>query len=95
MVKVGTSGWVYSHWRGRFYPPDLPAKEWLAFYAQHFETVEVNNSFYQLPKKETFELWRMKTPQGFTFAVKGSRFITHMKKLREVGEALGRFFRSR
>ena len=92
MVKVGTSGWVYPHWRERFYPPSLPTKQWLTFYAQHFDTVEVNNSFYRLPKRETFEQWRKETPDNFLFAVKGSRFITHMKKLKGVEEALDRFF---
>ncbi|MFA0734426.1 MAG: hypothetical protein OGMRLDGQ_000926, partial [Candidatus Fervidibacter sp.] len=92
MVRIGTSGWVYPHWRERFYPPSLPTKQWLSFYAQHFDTVEVNNSFYRLPKRETFEQWRKETPGDFAFAVKGSRFITHMKKLKGVGEALDRFF---
>ncbi len=94
LVRVGTSGWVYQHWRGRFYPPDLPSSQWLNFYARHFDTVEVNNSFYRLPKRETFERWRKETPEGFVFAVKGSRFVTHMKKLRDVGDALKRFFAS-
>ncbi|MCX7968561.1 MAG: DUF72 domain-containing protein [Armatimonadetes bacterium] len=93
-VWVGTSGWVYQHWRGKFYPPDLPSSHWLSFYARNFDTVEVNNSFYRLPKRETFERWRIETPEGFVFAVKGSRFITHMKKLRDVGEAVRRFFSS-
>jgi len=92
MVRIGTSGWVYPHWRERFYPSSLPTKRWLSFYAQHFDTVEVNNSFYRLPKRETFEQWRKETPDNFVFAVKGSRFITHMKKLKEVSEALVRFF---
>ncbi len=91
-VRIGTSGWVYQHWRKRFYPPDLPADKWLSFYAQNFDTVEVNNSFYRLPKRQTFERWRRETPDGFVFAVKGSRFITHMKKLRDIGDALKRFF---
>lgn len=93
-VRIGTSGWVYQHWRGRFYPAELPASRWLSFYAQHFDTVEVNNSFYRLPKRETFERWRLETPDSFVFAVKGSRFITHMKKLRDVDDAIKRFFAS-
>ncbi len=93
-IWVGTSGWVYQHWRGRFYPPDLPASRWLSFYTHHFDTVEVNNSFYRLPKRETFERWRAETPEGFVFAVKGSRFVTHMKKLRNVSDAIERFFAS-
>ncbi len=92
MVWIGTSGWVYPHWRSRFYPSGLPTSQWLSFYAQHFDTVEVNNSFYRLPKRRTFEQWAAETPPDFVFAVKGSRFITHMKKLRDVREALERFF---
>lgn len=91
-IRIGTSGWVYPHWRGRFYPLGLSVTKWLSFYAQNFDTVEVNNSFYRLPKRETFECWHKETPNGFVFAVKGSRFITHMKKLRDVGDALKRFF---
>ncbi|MGQ9463158.1 MAG: DUF72 domain-containing protein [Candidatus Fervidibacter sp.] len=91
MVRVGTSGWVYPHWRGRFYPHDLKPESWLPFYASHFDTVELNNSFYRLPKRETFERWRSQTPEGFLFSVKGSRLITHMKKLMNVDEALSRF----
>ncbi len=94
MVWVGTSGWVYPHWRGRFYPSDLPSRQWLPFYARHFDTVEVNNSFYRLPKRATFEGWAATTPPNFVFAVKGSRFITHMKKLRDAQEALTRFFQA-
>ncbi|MDW8029677.1 MAG: DUF72 domain-containing protein [Armatimonadota bacterium] len=93
-VRIGTSGWVYPHWRQRFYPLNLPMSQWLRFYTQNFDTVEVNNSFYRLPKRETFERWRADTPEDFVFAVKGSRFITHMKKLSDVGDALNRFFRA-
>lgn len=92
MVRVGTSGWVYPHWRGRFYPHDLKPESWLTFYASHFDTVEVNNSFYRLPKREIFERWLSQTPEGFLFSVKGSRFITHMKKLVGVDDSLKRFF---
>lgn len=91
-AHIGTSGWVYPHWRGRFYPTDLRPSEWLPFYAHHFDTVEVNNSFYRLPSRKTFIQWASQTPKGFSFTVKGSRFITHMKKLRGVEEALPRFF---
>jgi uncharacterized protein YecE (DUF72 family) len=80
-LRIGTSGWIYKHWRGTFYPKDLPQKEWLAFYAERFDTVEINFSFYRLPKKETFEAWRDQAAPDFRYAVKGSRFITHMKKL--------------
>lgn len=82
-IRIGTSGWVYPHWRERFYPAGLPERDWLAFYARHFDSVEINRSFYRLPKPENFAAWREGTPPGFLFAVKASRFITHMKKLRE------------
>lgn len=89
---IGTSGWVYAHWRGRFYPPDMPQSKWLTFYSQHFNTVEVNNSFYRLPSRGVFERWLEQTPEGFSFSVKGNRFITHMRKLNSVEEPLYRFF---
>jgi uncharacterized protein YecE (DUF72 family) len=89
-LEIGTSGWIYKHWRGVFYPPALPSAQHLAFYAQHLSTVEVNFSFYRLPEREVFEGWRNQTPPGFLFAVKGSRYLTHMKKLREPEEPLER-----
>lgn len=93
-VRVGCSGWVYTHWREVFYPKGLPQREWFEFYAQQFDTVEINNSFYRLPKPETFEGWRQRSPTGFRFAVKGSRFITHIKRLKDPVEGVGRFFES-
>jgi uncharacterized protein YecE (DUF72 family) len=88
---IGTSGWVYPHWRGAFYPHDLPQTKWLGFYAQHFDTVELNNTFYHLPKEKTFDNWHTKAPESFRYAVKASRFITHIKKLNDVGEPLQSF----
>jgi uncharacterized protein YecE (DUF72 family) len=82
-IYIGTSGWHYRHWRGPFYPEDLPAADQLKFYAGVFKTVEINNSFYQLPKQETLANWRDSTQSDFIFAVKASRYITHMKKLKE------------
>lgn len=88
-ICLGTSGYVYRHWReGVFYPPGLNAREELAYYASRFPTVELNNSFYRLPSPEAFDRWRDITPPGFQFAVKGSRFITHIKQLREVSEEI-------
>jgi uncharacterized protein YecE (DUF72 family) len=87
---IGTSGWVYKHWLGVFYPPKLPGDEHLPFYARHFTTVEVNFSFYRLPARAVFEAWRQQTPDGFLFAVKGSRYLTHMKKLKDPEEPLAR-----
>lgn len=91
-VYIGTSGWHYKHWFGLFYPDKLPAKEMLSFYAQHFSTVELNNTFYNLPAASTFEMWRETSPVNFTFAVKGSRFITHMKKLKDPRSSTAKFF---
>jgi uncharacterized protein YecE (DUF72 family) len=88
---VGTSGWHYEHWRGRFYPLELPKSKWLEFYARSFTTVELNNSFYNLPSEKAFANWGNSSPDGFVYAVKVSRFITHIKKLRNVGEALEKF----
>jgi len=83
LIHIGTSGWHYDHWRGPFYPEDLAKKEFLAFYRQQFHTVEINNSFYQLPSEKTLAEWRDSVPVEFIFAVKGSRYITHMKKLKD------------
>jgi uncharacterized protein YecE (DUF72 family) len=91
-VYVGTSGWHYKHWLGSFYPADLPAKEMLSFYARHFDTVELNNTFYHLPAPATFDSWRENSPPNFLFAVKGSRFITHMKKLKDPETSIEKFF---
>jgi uncharacterized protein YecE (DUF72 family) len=88
---IGTSGWHYDWWRERFYPPGLAKPKWLEFYAQHFATVELNNSFYHLPSERAFANWRDSSPEGFVFTVKVSRFITHIKKLRNAEEALTNF----
>lgn len=89
-LLIGTSGWVYKHWTGIFYPKDMLGSEQLGFYAEHFPTVEINYSFYRLPEKSEFETWRKETPAGFHFAVKASRYITHMKKLKDPKEPLER-----
>lgn len=89
---IGTSGWSYEHWRGIFYPEDLKKTDWLAFYASHFRTVEINASFYHLPKKKTFENWRKTVGRDFIFSVKGSRYITHIKKLKDCREPVKKFF---
>jgi uncharacterized protein YecE (DUF72 family) len=90
-VWVGTSGWSYRHWRGTFYPADLPPSQWLAYYVQRFETVELNNTFYRLPTADAVDGWHTSTPPGFQFAVKGSRFLTHMKKLGDPRAGLRHF----
>jgi len=88
---IGTSGWHYEHWRDRFYPEKLAKAKWLKFYAGHFDTVELNNSFYRLPSEDAFANWRDSSPANFTFAVKVSRFITHIKRLKDTGEAVEKF----
>jgi uncharacterized protein YecE (DUF72 family) len=85
---VGTSGWHYPHWQGPFYPPALPTRAWLAYYADQFATVEINASFYRLPSLAALRAWRAATPPDFTFAIKASRYITHMKKLRAPRQSL-------
>lgn len=95
MIWVGTSGWQYRDWRGGvFYPERLPQRRWLEFYSRRFPTVEVNNTFYSLPQESTFEKWREETPQGFVVTVKASRYITHIRRLRDAGESVD-LFRSR
>jgi uncharacterized protein YecE (DUF72 family) len=91
-MRVGCSGWQYKHWRGDFYAADLPQKSWFAHYAAIFDTVEINNSFYRLPEESTFADWAQRAPRGFLFAVKASRFLTHMKKLKDPEEPVERFF---
>lgn len=91
-LAVGCSGFNYPHWRGLFYPDGLPQRRWLEHYASVFQSVELNVTFYRLPKPETFGKWRRETPAGFVFALKGSRFITHVKRLKEPDEPLERFF---
>jgi uncharacterized protein YecE (DUF72 family) len=88
---IGTSGWVYPHWRGVFYPPDLPQSRWFDYYSQHFATVEINSSFYRLPAETTFDRWQAQAPPGFIYAVKANRFLTHLKRLKDVAEPLERF----
>jgi uncharacterized protein YecE (DUF72 family) len=90
--RIGASGWHYKHWRGPFYDPKIPAARMLSFYIEHFDTVEINNSFYKLPSEETFAAWRDATPANFRYAVKASRFITHNKKLSDPQSALDKFF---
>ncbi|HZQ93342.1 MAG TPA: DUF72 domain-containing protein [Terriglobales bacterium] len=90
-LRIGTSGWHYKHWRGSFYDERCPASGMLASYVQQFDAVEINNTFYRLPKAETLRVWRDCTPPGFCFALKASRFITHNKKLKDPQNALDRF----
>jgi uncharacterized protein YecE (DUF72 family) len=90
-VHIGTSGWHYAHWRGPFYPADLPPAKMLRWYADRFDTVEINNSFYRLPTAEALAAWCRETPPDFCFAAKASRYITHNRKLNEPKETLKKF----
>ena len=89
-IRIGTSGWIYSHWRGDFYPRNLPVQRWFEHYQQHFDTVEINNTFYRLPPATTFDGWRKQAHGTFLYAVKANRFLTHMKKLKDPAEPLDR-----
>lgn len=90
-LLIGTSGWSYKHWQGLFYPQDLRSREWFSYYKEHFNTVEINNTFYHLPSEKTFRNWREQAPEGFIYAVKASRYITHMKRLRDPQLTLEKF----
>lgn len=90
-VEVGTSGWSYDHWDGLFYPEELPRSRWFDHYGERFSVVEVNYSFYRLPSESVIASWRNKAPEGFKYAMKGSRYITHRLRLKDTGEPLVRF----
>lgn len=89
-IRIGTSGWRYDDWRGAFYPDDVKPPSWLAYYGRRFPAVEINNSFYKLPEEKTLRTWRDAAPEGFMFAAKANRFVTHMKKLKDPEEGLQR-----
>jgi uncharacterized protein YecE (DUF72 family) len=91
-VHVGCSGWNYAHWREVVYPKGLPERRWLEYYATLFDTVEINNTFYRLPKREAVEGWAEQTPPGFVFAVKASRYLTHVRRLTDVRAGVERFY---
>jgi uncharacterized protein YecE (DUF72 family) len=90
-IRIGTSGWHYPHWVGAFYPAELGSKDWLHYYARHFRCVEINSTFYRLPAMDSIERWLAQTPEDFSFTLKASRYITHMKKLRDCATALSEF----
>ncbi len=90
--RIGTSGWNYKHWKGGFYPEGLAQSKWLEYYAEHFDTVELNATFYRLPAPSTFERWYERTPPGFLWSVKASKFITHTRRLKECEEPLERLY---
>lgn len=90
-LRIGTSGYQYDHWKGVLYPPEVPKREWLGHYAQRFDTVEINNTFYRLPGPAAFDGWRERAPRGFLYALKFSRFGSHLKKLTDPHNSIGRF----
>jgi uncharacterized protein YecE (DUF72 family) len=90
-VRIGCSGWNYASWKQEFYE-GLPPRLWLEHYAKHFDTVEVNNTFYRLPNRDAVANWKRTAPQGFLFTIKASRYLTHIKRLRELDEGLDRFY---
>ncbi len=90
-LRVGTSGFQYEHWRGVFYPPDLPRRRWFAHYAAHFDVVEINNTFYGLPSEKAFERWRAQAEENFSYALKFSRYGTHVKRLADPERTIGLF----
>jgi uncharacterized protein YecE (DUF72 family) len=90
-LRIGTSGYQYDHWSGVFYPSDLPKNEWFPFFARHFDTVEINNTFYHLPQASTFDSWRDRAPPGFCYVLKFSRYGTHLKHLKDPADSIGRF----
>jgi uncharacterized protein YecE (DUF72 family) len=92
-VRVGTSGFSYVEWTGHFYPEKMAAKDMLRYYAEHFPTVEINNTFYRMPKEELLNAWAEQVPESFQFVIKASQRITHIRRLKECGEALGLLFR--
>jgi len=91
-VHIGCSGWNYKDWRERFYPKGLPARRWLEHYAEHFDTVEVNNTFYRLPTLSAVQGWADQSPRGFVFTVKASRYLTHIKRLTDLDQGVRRYY---
>ena len=91
-ARIGCSGWNYDDWRGPFYPPKEPRRRWLELYAERFDTVEVNTTFYRLPKRDAVSNWVAQTPDGFTFAVKASRYLTHIRRLQDLADGVARFY---
>jgi len=91
-VRIGCSGWMYDDWRGRLYPQREPKRRWLELYAQQFDTVEVNATFYRLQRRDAVAAWVAQTPEQFIFAVKASRYLTHIKRLVDIGDGIARFY---
>ena len=94
MIRIGTSGWSYKHWKGIFYPEKIPQKKWLEYFSQHFNTVEVNSSFYHIPRESVTGNWATRTPENFKFSLKMSRLVSHVHKLKNCYETLEWFFKN-
>ncbi|MGE5218168.1 MAG: DUF72 domain-containing protein [Chloroflexota bacterium] len=92
--RVGTSGYQYDHWKGLFYPENLPKKDWFTYYAKYFDTVEINNTFYGLPSAKTFDAWRQQAPPGFCYVLKFSRYGSHVKRLKEPSSTIETFLQA-
>jgi uncharacterized protein YecE (DUF72 family) len=90
-LRIGTSGYQYDHWRGVFYARDIPKPRWFAYYTSHFDTVEINHTFYRLPQAQTFDVWREQAPKNFCYALKFSRYGSHLKHLKEPHESMHKF----
>jgi uncharacterized protein YecE (DUF72 family) len=90
-LRIGTSGYQYDHWKGIFYPADMPKRGWFSYYAESFDTVEINNTFYHLPASGAFNAWKEQAPEGFCYSLKFSRYGSHLKKLKNPQETIGRF----
>lgn len=93
-IHIGTSGWSYAHWKENFYPEKMPANQWLNFYGETFSTVEINTTFYHIPSESTVERWYQVVPENFLFSVKASRYITHIKRLKDCKDSVKLFFSS-
>ena len=91
-VRIGCSGWQYQDWRERFYPKGCAQRNWLEYYARHFDTVEVNSTFYRLAKRDAVARWAEQTPADFVFALKASRYLTHIKRLTDMGQGVERYY---
>ena len=91
-VRIGCSGWMYDDWRGRLYPERAPKRRWLELYAEHFDTVEVNSTFYRLASRDAVAAWVDQTPDRFVFALKASRYLTHVRRLTDLGSGVARFY---
>ena len=93
-IRIGTSGWYYNHWHGLFYPETIAKHKWFEYYTKYFDTVEINSSFYHMPKPENVKKWYRASPESFIYAVKANRFITHLKKLRNIEKPLVDFLQT-